>query len=557
MKVNRVFHIPPDPFELVTLKGESVSIAPPCSWSGLAPVQVRLLSYEWRDGQSKDGKQNSTHHGRSPKPKNDGFLLHVHGGGFVAQSSKSHEMYLRTWACELGVPILSIDYSLAPEAPFPRALEECFFVYAWCLNNFDQLGTTGKCFCLAGDSAGGNLCVSLSMRAVEYGIRVPDSILAAYAPFNVQWVPSPSRLLSLMDPLLPTGVLGACLAAYSGMGKSPFDDCTKNSIKSLTGKTSQPVNVVSRRTKTNSLLHLFRVGSKETKNTRSSSYLDAHLQSGPESFHSCFSSPQSLESASVNHVANSSSEAAVGYDCARGLPDCNRVVYHSSETHVEHAASDHEKDCESSSTLSGHPQSRKHSQDTVPSRPTSPQRDHRETDHIGVHYHKDIEECHVVNVVESSDSPSGELLLFPLDAPEDRAYLEAGTPPDEDEEVGPDDESHSRTTSMSQVCLPISKNPYMSPLLAPDEMLKHLPPVDLLACTLDPILDDSVEFARKLRSLEKDVELYILEDLPHGFLSFHLVSQEAREGNDLCIACLKRSLSGKRKIGRTEKAPVY
>ena len=64
------------------------------------------------------------------------------------------QMYLRTWACELGVPILSIDYSLAPEAPFPRAFEECFFVYAWCLNNFHQLGTTGKCICLAGDSAG-------------------------------------------------------------------------------------------------------------------------------------------------------------------------------------------------------------------------------------------------------------------------------------------------------------------------------------------------------------------------------------------------------------------
>ena len=77
------------------------------------------------------------------------------------------------------------------------------------------------------------------------------------------------------------------------------------------------------------------------------------------------------------------------------------------------------------------------------------------------------------------------------------------------------------------------------------------------ACTLDPILDDSVEFARRLRSLRKDVELYILEDLPHGFLNFHLVSQEAREGNELCVVCLKRTLSGKRKIGHTEKAPVY
>lgn len=178
-------------------------------------------------------------------------------------------------------------------------------------------------------------------------------------------------------------------------------------------------------------------------------------------------------------------------------------------------------------------------------------------EHIGVHYHRDIEECHLVNVVESPESPSGELLLFPLEMPQEEPYEDVGTSPDEDEEVGHDDKSHSRTQSMSQVHIPIARNPYMSPLLASDEMLKSLPPIDLVACTLDPILDDSVEFARRLRSLGKDVELYILEDLPHGFLSFHLASQEAREGNDLCIVCLKRTLSGKRNVGNVEKAPVY
>lgn len=322
---------------------------------------------------------------------------------------------------------------------------------------------------------GGNLCVSLSMRAAEYGIRVPDSILTAYAPFNVQWVPSPSRLLSLMDPLLPTGILGACLAAYSGMGKSPFDDCTKNSIKSLTGKTSQPVNVVSRRTKTNSLLRLLRVGSKDAKYGRSSSYLEAHLQSGPESFHSCVSSPESM---TVNNATTLGTEAVVSYHCANGF------MHHSSETHIEHTDSDHDKDCESSSSSTGHPQSRRHSQDTTSSKPTSPQRSKHgggdETDHIAVHYHSDIGECHVVNVVESPDSSSGELLLFPLDVPQDGAFLEVGTPPEQDEEGGHDEEPHSRTTSMSQVCLPIAKNPYMSPLLAPDEMLKSLPPIDIV-----------------------------------------------------------------------------
>ena len=67
-------------------------------------------------------------------------MVHIHGGGFVAQTSKSHEPYLKSWAQELGAPILSIDYSLAPEAPFPRALEECFYAYCWAVKHCALLG---------------------------------------------------------------------------------------------------------------------------------------------------------------------------------------------------------------------------------------------------------------------------------------------------------------------------------------------------------------------------------------------------------------------------------
>ena len=63
-------------------------------------------------------------------------------------------MYLRYWAKELQIPILSIDYSLSPEAPYPQALNEVYFAYAWALNNLDKLGTTGEMICFSGDSAG-------------------------------------------------------------------------------------------------------------------------------------------------------------------------------------------------------------------------------------------------------------------------------------------------------------------------------------------------------------------------------------------------------------------
>lgn len=336
------------------------------------------------------------------------------------------------------------------------------------------------------------MSVSLSMRAAEYGIRVPDSILAAYAPFNVQWVPSPSRLLSLMDPLLPTGVLAGCLAAYSGMGKSPFDDCTKNSVKYLTGKASQPVNVIDERKKTNSLLRLLKVSSKESKH-RSSSYVEANSQPSIGSFHSCLSSPQSLTG---NSALLSSSDALVDSQSPKHVPHCYGIVSsqenssrHSDDPKCnEQSFLDHEREYESDCTSSEHsryPPSGKHSEESsIPSRSMSPQRYKHDkgdnTEHIAVHYHSDTEECHVVNIVERPGSPDGELLLFPLEVPCEGPYPEGGTPLDEVEVADHGEECQDRTMSMSQVCLPIAKNPYMSPLLASNEMLKTLPPVDLV-----------------------------------------------------------------------------
>lgn len=77
-------------------------------------------------------------------------------------------------------------------------------------------GWTGEKVCLAGDSAGGNLCVTASMRAAAFGVRMPDGIVAAYPATLLTAYASPSRLLTLMDPLLPLSVLSRCLSAYAG-----------------------------------------------------------------------------------------------------------------------------------------------------------------------------------------------------------------------------------------------------------------------------------------------------------------------------------------------------
>ncbi|XP_059176328.1 uncharacterized protein LOC131956011 isoform X2 [Physella acuta] len=151
--------------------------------------------------------------------KSTGLILHIHGGGFVAQSSRSHEVYLRDWAVTVDVPILSVDYSLAPEFPFPRALEECFYAYAWAVQNCEQLGSTGEKIVVVGDSAGGNLAISTAMRAASFGIRTPDGVICVYPCTVVRYTPSPARLLSLLDPVLPVGLVTRCLAAYAGINE--------------------------------------------------------------------------------------------------------------------------------------------------------------------------------------------------------------------------------------------------------------------------------------------------------------------------------------------------
>ena len=107
-------------------------------------------------------------------PTFNGLVVHIHGGGFVAMSSKSHQTYSRRWANMIKKPIFSLDYRLAPDDPYPAALDDIWQAYNWIVDNAeDILGIlieiTSKMtiFCdkgvkpnkiiVTGDSAGGNL----------------------------------------------------------------------------------------------------------------------------------------------------------------------------------------------------------------------------------------------------------------------------------------------------------------------------------------------------------------------------------------------------------------
>ncbi|KAG5446095.1 Hormone-sensitive lipase [Clonorchis sinensis] len=178
------------------------------------PPQSDGLTHPPEPESSTDSSSSSSSSNLSPY-----LLFHIHGGGFVALKSQSQDIFLRQWAEFLDCPIFSVDYSLAPKAPYPRALEECYFAYCWASLNRTRLGAQPNArIVLCGDSAGGNLVLGLCLRLAYTGIHpLPHGALVAYAPVLVSFTPSPARMLSLMDPLLPIGILSKCLLAYAGV----------------------------------------------------------------------------------------------------------------------------------------------------------------------------------------------------------------------------------------------------------------------------------------------------------------------------------------------------
>lgn len=87
-------------------------------------------------------------------------LLYIHGGAFVAYTPDVYAAMVASWCQNLKTRALLVDYSLAPEHPYPTALEECLAAYLWLLGQ----GFEARDIVIAGDSAGGNLVLATLQR---------------------------------------------------------------------------------------------------------------------------------------------------------------------------------------------------------------------------------------------------------------------------------------------------------------------------------------------------------------------------------------------------------
>ena len=97
--------------------------------------------------------------------ENYGVIVYFHGGAFFSGSLNTHDHVARALAKETGKKVISVGYSLAPEATFPTAIQECYGVVRWVVQHAEDLKWDEQTLALAGDSSGGNFVAAVTFLA--------------------------------------------------------------------------------------------------------------------------------------------------------------------------------------------------------------------------------------------------------------------------------------------------------------------------------------------------------------------------------------------------------
>jgi acetyl esterase/lipase len=116
---------------------------------------------------------------RPRQPRRGRALLYLHGGGYIAGNPRTHRAITARLAHRLGVAVFVLDYRLAPEHPYPAALEDALAAWQWLLRD----GWRPDRLWLAGDSAGGGLALALMLACRRQGLPLP-SAAALFSPWT-------------------------------------------------------------------------------------------------------------------------------------------------------------------------------------------------------------------------------------------------------------------------------------------------------------------------------------------------------------------------------------
>lgn len=144
-------------------------------------------------------------------PMQDKAILYTFGGGYVSGSCLDHRALVAKIATGSRVPILLFDHRLAPEDPFPAALEDSLTAYRWLL---DQ-GYLPSKLMIVGESAGGGLCLATLLAIRDQGLPLPAAAVAM-SPWTDLALTGESYQTKLESSIDPPGMSMVCSKYYVG-----------------------------------------------------------------------------------------------------------------------------------------------------------------------------------------------------------------------------------------------------------------------------------------------------------------------------------------------------
>jgi acetyl esterase/lipase len=153
----------------------------------------------------------------------DRRILYIHGGSWISGSPAAYRAFLSRVSQASGAVVLSVDYRLAPEHPFPAGLDDCTQAYRWMRENGPQGKGAVPAAYLMGDSAGGNLALAALLKIKDSSLPLPAAVVAI-SPATDFTGGSPSLVSrASVDPIIKPEVLPALIPVYLGRHTEPTD----------------------------------------------------------------------------------------------------------------------------------------------------------------------------------------------------------------------------------------------------------------------------------------------------------------------------------------------
>jgi len=139
-------------------------------------------------------------------------IFYLHGGGYITGSHQSHRGMLGSLSKKCGMRVLALDYRLAPENPYPAALEDAITAYRWLV---DQRIAPSR-IAIGGDSAGGGLTLATLLKLEDSGSDLPAAAFCLSPWVDLACTGETIETKAEQDPILTKDLLRRSASLYAG-----------------------------------------------------------------------------------------------------------------------------------------------------------------------------------------------------------------------------------------------------------------------------------------------------------------------------------------------------